>query len=135
MSLLELNTFAHSVCALATYGLWWHRRADIEDPFVLYTHNSDGLGDLCATQWALGAPGNFTRKNPSTGQISKAPNFKEKGCLRLPTLGHSFLFPYAAVDEALRCYPEAAKPSVSFDKPKSIDGVAYRDTDPKNVVE
>lgn len=57
VSLLELNTFAHSLCALIIYVLWWHKPGGIDDPFVIYTHESQALKDLCATQWALGASG------------------------------------------------------------------------------
>lgn len=62
VSLLELNTFAHSVCALITYCLWWHKPSDIDDPFVLYTEHSSALRDLCAAQWTLGASGKHYKK-------------------------------------------------------------------------
>jgi hypothetical protein len=32
LTMLELNTVAHAVCALVTYALWWHKPLDIEDP-------------------------------------------------------------------------------------------------------
>ncbi|KAK0753677.1 hypothetical protein B0T18DRAFT_484350 [Schizothecium vesticola] len=31
-SLLELNTLAHALCALALYSLWWNKPLDIEEP-------------------------------------------------------------------------------------------------------
>lgn len=35
VSLLELNTFGHCLCALLTYFLWWDKPMDIEEPFLL----------------------------------------------------------------------------------------------------
>jgi hypothetical protein len=57
VSLLELNTFAHSLCALFIYVLWWHKPGDIDEPFVIYTEQSEVLRDLCAAQWTSGAVG------------------------------------------------------------------------------
>ena len=57
VSLLELNTFAHSLCALLIYVLWWHKPGEIGDPFVIHTSHSEALRDLCAAQWTLGASG------------------------------------------------------------------------------
>lgn len=57
VSLLELNTFAHSLCALLIYVLWWHKPGEIDDPFVMYTNESQALKNLCAAQWTLGASG------------------------------------------------------------------------------
>lgn len=35
ISLLELNTIAHAVCALLIYGLWWDKPLDIEEPTMI----------------------------------------------------------------------------------------------------
>jgi hypothetical protein len=35
ISLLELNTFAHALCALLVYLLWWNKPLDIEQPTIL----------------------------------------------------------------------------------------------------
>jgi len=32
LSLLELNTFAHALCALIAYLLWWNKPLDVEEP-------------------------------------------------------------------------------------------------------
>ena len=32
VSLLELNTFAHAICALLIYAFWWHKPLDIDHP-------------------------------------------------------------------------------------------------------
>ena len=57
VSLLELNTFAHALCALIIYILWWNKPGEISDPFVIPSRASDELRDLCAAQWTLGAMG------------------------------------------------------------------------------
>ncbi|KAM7206092.1 hypothetical protein V8F20_002874, partial [Naviculisporaceae sp. PSN 640] len=36
ISLLELNTFGHLVCALGIYILWWHKPLDIQEPLTIY---------------------------------------------------------------------------------------------------
>ncbi|KAK0631298.1 hypothetical protein B0T14DRAFT_559112 [Immersiella caudata] len=35
VSLLELNTLAHAVCALAAYLLWWHKPLDVDEPTLI----------------------------------------------------------------------------------------------------
>ncbi|KAK3632039.1 hypothetical protein LTR22_020779 [Elasticomyces elasticus] len=35
ISLLELNTFAHALCAFVIYGLWWNKPLDVEEPLLL----------------------------------------------------------------------------------------------------
>ena len=35
ISFLILNTFAHAVCALLTYALWWDKPLDIENTSIL----------------------------------------------------------------------------------------------------
>lgn len=57
ISLLELNTFAHSLCALFIYILWWHKPGDVNEPFSIRTDKSEALRDLCASQWTSGAAG------------------------------------------------------------------------------
>lgn len=34
-SLLELNTFGHSICALVIYIHWWHKPLDIQQPLII----------------------------------------------------------------------------------------------------
>jgi hypothetical protein len=45
ISLLELNVFAHAVCALLLFWLWWDKPQDVHEPTLIT--DSDGL-DLCA---------------------------------------------------------------------------------------
>ncbi|KAL8813698.1 MAG: hypothetical protein Q9223_006970 [Gallowayella weberi] len=35
ISLLELNTFAHALCTLVIYLLWWHKPLDVEEPTLI----------------------------------------------------------------------------------------------------
>jgi hypothetical protein len=82
VSLLELNTFAHSICALTTYCLWWRKPGEIEDPFVLHTDQSDALRDLCAAQWTLGASGKHYKKQSLHRYSANAVSDEEKATLR-----------------------------------------------------
>ena len=41
ISLLELNTFAHAMCTLLIYLLWWHKPLDVEEPTVIQGDNAD----------------------------------------------------------------------------------------------
>lgn len=43
ISLLELNTFAHAICALLVYLLWWYKPLDIEEPTVMQGEFLDAL--------------------------------------------------------------------------------------------
>jgi hypothetical protein len=43
VSLLELNTFAHAICALVIYFLWWNKPLDIEEPILVTDRRVDGL--------------------------------------------------------------------------------------------
>ncbi|KAH7408900.1 hypothetical protein BKA64DRAFT_571551 [Cadophora sp. MPI-SDFR-AT-0126] len=35
VSLLELNTFAHAICALMAYSFWWSKPFDVEEPSII----------------------------------------------------------------------------------------------------
>lgn len=39
VSLLELNTFGHAICALITYVIWWDKPFDLREPFILSDQN------------------------------------------------------------------------------------------------
>jgi hypothetical protein len=45
ISLLELNTFAHTICTLIIYGLWWNKPLDIKQPTLIEDTRMD---DICA---------------------------------------------------------------------------------------
>ena len=41
ISLLELNTFAHALCTLLIYLLWWNKPLDVEEPTTINGDNAD----------------------------------------------------------------------------------------------
>jgi hypothetical protein len=43
VTLLELNTFAHSICALIIYVLWWHDPLDIEQATSLPVRDAQAI--------------------------------------------------------------------------------------------
>ncbi|OCL06927.1 hypothetical protein AOQ84DRAFT_320689 [Glonium stellatum] len=45
ISILELNVFAHSLCALLIYVLWWHKPLDVGQPIMI---RGEGLKELVA---------------------------------------------------------------------------------------
>ena len=48
ISLLELNTFGHAVCALLIYLLWWEKPFEVDIPTIV--HNQ-ALLDMYALAW------------------------------------------------------------------------------------
>ncbi|KAL8660725.1 MAG: hypothetical protein Q9202_006275 [Teloschistes flavicans] len=52
ISLLELNTFAHAVCALLVYILWWNKPLDVHEPTVVDVGQSDTARYICALAWS-----------------------------------------------------------------------------------
>ena len=51
ISLLELNTFAHALCALLVYLLWWDKRLDIHEPTVVESGKSDAACNVSVMAW------------------------------------------------------------------------------------
>ena len=52
ISLLELNTFAHALCALLVYLLWWSKPLDIQEPTVVDSYSSDAARHVCVMGWS-----------------------------------------------------------------------------------
>ena len=48
ISLLELNTFGHSICTLLIYWMWWDKPLDIEEPEEIVISHSDASYGLLA---------------------------------------------------------------------------------------
>ena len=48
ISLLELNTFGHAVCALFIYLIWWKKPFEVDIPTIVH---SEVLLDLYALAW------------------------------------------------------------------------------------
>jgi hypothetical protein len=51
ITLLEINTIGHVLCALAIYVFWLRKPLDIEEPSVINDHNFPDLQSLCALMW------------------------------------------------------------------------------------
>ena len=52
ISLLELNTFAHAICALLVYVLWWNKPLDVHEPTVIDVSQSNAARYICALAWS-----------------------------------------------------------------------------------
>ncbi|KAK3348963.1 hypothetical protein B0T25DRAFT_481303 [Lasiosphaeria hispida] len=81
VSLLELNTFAHAVCALIAYLLWWRKPLDVEEPTLIRGDDADFvLAGMC--MWTpLGSrfPTVTTKNGRWEGQLKfKALSHEEK---------------------------------------------------------
>lgn len=50
ISLLELNTFAHAICAVLIYCIWWDKPFEVEYPSIV---SNRSLFDILALQWML----------------------------------------------------------------------------------
>lgn len=48
VSMLELNAFAHALCTLAVYVLWWRKPLDVSQPFLI---SDEELSPLLAYMW------------------------------------------------------------------------------------
>lgn len=59
VTLLELNVFAHVVCALLTYAFWWNKPLDIDEPTAIYTDDPKAAS-ICAAFWSRANMGNDT---------------------------------------------------------------------------
>ena len=56
ISFLELNTFAHAICTLLTYMLWWHKPLDIQSPSLMA---GDEAWEMCALMYVTSNGENF----------------------------------------------------------------------------
>ena len=59
LSLLELNTFAHAICMLLIYYMWWEKPLDIEEPTLTEgerTHLNLALMALMALNYHVEPP-------------------------------------------------------------------------------
>lgn len=56
VTLLELNVFAHVLCALLTYAFWWNKPLDIEVPTTICTDDAKARS-ICGAFWSKGRMG------------------------------------------------------------------------------
>ena len=68
ISLLELNTFAHGICALLTYCMWWDKPLDVEEPVLM---EGEKIHDVCSIMglfWSFNSWHRTIFKKSSNGQ-------------------------------------------------------------------
>ena len=56
ISLLELNTFGHAICALLIYILWWEKPFEVDYPTIV---DSQTLWNTCALVWMMNSRSDF----------------------------------------------------------------------------
>ena len=67
VTLLELNTFAHCLCALTVYALWWNKPFDVEEPTLIPAFDGTARG-ICAAMCMRSSIG---RRIPSPRRVSE----------------------------------------------------------------
>lgn len=90
VSLLELNTFAHAICALLVYLLWWDKPLDVQEPTAIDIGSSTAARNLCALAFSgLQAPvAHFKRVNSHFGGHRARLMNRLGGMIGTPTQGH-----------------------------------------------
>ncbi|EKM56216.1 uncharacterized protein PHACADRAFT_209692 [Phanerochaete carnosa HHB-10118-sp] len=89
VSLLEVTTFAHAVCAVATYAVWWKKPFSVAEPTVI-TCETQGAEEIiayllmaskwttarCAGLWQSSSPGElfFLMVRPAAGDADSGNN-------------------------------------------------------------
>ncbi|KAK5658386.1 hypothetical protein OQA88_2363 [Cercophora sp. LCS_1] len=54
VSLLELSTFAHAICALIAYALWWRKPLDVDEPTLIIGRDANLIcAGLFMRSWGL----------------------------------------------------------------------------------
>jgi hypothetical protein len=66
-SLLELNTFAHCVCALIIFVLWWNKPMDVEEPTLI---NAERIRELVGLMAICSLPRNSRKNHTSHPRLS-----------------------------------------------------------------
>ena len=92
ITLLELNTFAHSICALLIYILWWEKPLDIGEPTWIKTDTSEAHRDFCAVCFSLDSClWNNTWKvtEKGTGKLIKWSRIRHSGNNELSIISQS----------------------------------------------
>ncbi|MCJ1324309.1 hypothetical protein MMC10_000971 [Thelotrema lepadinum] len=72
VTLIEVNTLAHVVCALITYVLWWHKPKEIHSPTRL---QGDWIGPVCSYMYMTSKMSGWKKQRP--GLLSKSWNEPE----------------------------------------------------------
>jgi hypothetical protein len=82
ISLLELNTFAHAICALLMYLLWWHKPLDIEEPTLIQgVEKLPAIALLC-----MASEFGYKRRAQGGHTAFLRPTFRKKPLIEPPDL-------------------------------------------------
>ena len=73
LSLLELNTFAHALCTIIVYILWWRKPLDIEQPLLVH---EDRMRPLLAYMWMVSCNPRPADKGRTTFTVGQDPEFE-----------------------------------------------------------
>jgi hypothetical protein len=76
VSLLELNTFAHALCTLIVYVLWWKKPLNIEQPLLIH---EDRMRPLLAYMWMASKTSCIPKPRDSGGTttvVGRDPEFE-----------------------------------------------------------
>lgn len=76
LSLLELNTFAHAICTIIVYFIWWNKPLSIERPLLI---TSTKMRPLLAYMWMaskLSARPKLAPNGDTAYKVSSAPEFE-----------------------------------------------------------
>src|SRR3569833_789950 len=108
-SLLELNTFAHAVCALLIYLLWWDKPLDVGEPTII---QSEKASEICAAMMSIdsGIP-NRTKWPDMEFNAFKDPRLPRRGAPR-------DIFPGLQRVDSIRRQAHRVKATLSLKKEK-----------------
>lgn len=67
ISLLEVNTFAHALCTVIVYTLWWRKPLDVEQPLVLH---EEGIRPLLAYMWMASKTSCIPKPSNTRGSVT-----------------------------------------------------------------
>ncbi|KAK5654553.1 hypothetical protein OQA88_7182 [Cercophora sp. LCS_1] len=84
LSLIELNTWSHAVCALLAYALWWNKPLNVEEPALI---RGDGLDMMCAGMAMRSPMGTLMEADDFIVREKMVARlwFEKHGCLDLET--------------------------------------------------
>ena len=69
VSLLELNTLAHALCAFLIYFFWWNKPLDIEEPIAIHGESMHRVAAfMCLSAWSNDG---IRRKHPRCPSLVK----------------------------------------------------------------
>lgn len=78
ISTLELNTFAHAVCTLLIYFLWWDKPLDIEEPTIIRGEAAHPVIALLVVQAGFHTKAHrISKRHPSHGEFSEMSYVQE----------------------------------------------------------